>query len=124
MEEYKKPDDKADLVMAFKVFDSDNKGFIETKELKKAFMRLKGVTKEEIDELLEAANLEEDRRIYFEGTICELRCKTIEKEVKQMILPYKTCQLSRLLIKYIDLTHTGQTQNSRLLIHITCSSAH
>ena len=67
MEEYKKPEDKADLVMAFKVFDSENKGFIETNELKKAFTRLKGVTKEEIEELLEAAYLEEDRRIYFEG---------------------------------------------------------
>ena len=41
MEEYKKPDDKVDLMMAFKVFDCNNKGYIDTKELRRAFMRLK-----------------------------------------------------------------------------------
>ena len=69
MEEYKKPDDKVDLVMAFKVFDCNNKGYIETKELRRALMRLKGITREE---LLATANLEKDRHIYFEGTMCRL----------------------------------------------------
>ena len=69
MEEYKKPDDKVDLVMAFKVFDCNNKGYFETKELRRALMRLKGITREE---LLATANLEKDRHIYFEGTMCRL----------------------------------------------------
>lgn len=69
MEEYKKPDDKVDLMMAFKVFDCNNKGYIETKELRRALMRLKGITREE---LLATANLEKDRHIYFEGTMCRL----------------------------------------------------
>ncbi|XP_066015945.1 calmodulin [Pocillopora verrucosa] len=66
MEEYKKPDDKVDLMMAFKVFDCNNKGYIETKELRRAFMRLKGITKQELEELLATANLEKDRHVYFE----------------------------------------------------------
>ena len=72
MEEYKKPDDKVDLMMAFKVFDCNNKGYIETKELRRAFMRLKGITKQELEELLATANLEKDRHVYFEGTMCQL----------------------------------------------------
>ena len=44
--------------MAFKVFDCNNKGYIETKELRRAFMRLKGITREELEELLATANLE------------------------------------------------------------------
>ena len=72
MEEYKKPDDKVDLMMAFKVFDCNNKGYIETKELRRAFMRLKGITREELEELLATANLEKDRHIYSEGTMCRL----------------------------------------------------
>ncbi|KAJ7357784.1 hypothetical protein OS493_023261 [Desmophyllum pertusum] len=66
MEEYKKCDDTDDLVMAFSVFDPENKGFVEAKELKKTLLRLKGIAKEEIEDVLEAANLEDDRRIYFE----------------------------------------------------------
>ena len=72
MEEYKKPDGKVDLMMAFKVFDHDDKGYIETKEIKKAFMRLKGITKEELEELLETADLENHRHIYFDGKMRRL----------------------------------------------------
>lgn len=67
LEDYKKPDDKIDLIMAFRVFDPENKGFVEAKEMKKALLRLKGIAKEEIEGVLEAANLEDHRHIYFEG---------------------------------------------------------
>lgn len=67
LEEYKKPDDKQDLVMAFRVFDPENKGFIEAKELKKALLELKDTSKEEIEDVLESADLEKDRHIYFDG---------------------------------------------------------
>ena len=66
-EEYKKPDDENDLVMAFRVFDPENKGFVEAKEMKKALLRLKDITKEEIEDVLEAANIKDDRHIYFDG---------------------------------------------------------
>ncbi|KAL9950899.1 hypothetical protein ACROYT_G043470 [Oculina patagonica] len=66
-EEYKKPDTENDLIMAFRVFDPDNKGFVEAKELKKAFLRLKDIAKEKIEDVLEAVNLVDDRRhIYFD----------------------------------------------------------
>ena len=53
--------------MAFRVFDPENKGFVEAKEMKKALLRLKDIAKEDIAGVLEAANLEDHRHIYFEG---------------------------------------------------------
>ena len=53
--------------MAFRVFDPENKGFIEGKELKKALLELKDTSKEEIEDVLESADLEKDRHIYFDG---------------------------------------------------------
>ena len=53
--------------MAFRAFDPENKGFVEAKEMKKAFMRIKDIAKEEIAGVLEAANIEDHRHIYFEG---------------------------------------------------------
>ena len=67
VEEYKKPDNKHDLIMAFRVFDPESKGYVKAKEIKKAMLRLKGIPKQEIEDVLEAANLQEDRHIYFEG---------------------------------------------------------
>ena len=68
-EEYKKPDDENDILMAFRVFDPENKGFVEAKELRKALLWLKDITKEEIEDVLESANLKDDRHIYFEGEL-------------------------------------------------------
>ena len=79
MEDYKKPDDKDDLIMAFRVFDSANKGYVEAKEIKKALLRLKDIPMEEIDELLEAANLKENRHIYFDGELHDTVSKGYEK---------------------------------------------
>ena len=69
LEDYKRPDDQNDLIMAFRVFDPENKGFVEAKEMKKAVLRLKDIAKEEIEVVLEAANLEDHRHIYFEGQL-------------------------------------------------------
>ena len=67
LEDYKKTDDQTDLIMAFRAFDPENKGFVEAKEMKKAFMRIKDIAKEEIAGVLEAANIKDHRHIYFEG---------------------------------------------------------
>lgn len=67
MEEFKKPEDEEDLIMSFRVFDPENKGYIEANEMRKALLRLKGIPKQEIDDVLEAANLQENRHIYFDG---------------------------------------------------------
>lgn len=67
VEEFKKPEDEEDLIMSFRVFDPENKGYIEANEMRKALLRLKGIPKQEIDDVLEAANLQENRHIYFDG---------------------------------------------------------
>ena len=53
--------------MAFKVFDPENKGYVEGKEMKRVFMRLKDIPKEEIENIFEEANLQDNRHIYFDG---------------------------------------------------------
>ena len=85
MEEFKKPSDKDDLIMAFRVFDCENKGYIEAKEIRKALLRLKDIPMEEIEEVLEAANLQENRHIYFDG---ELHDTVSRRDMKNR---YPTC---------------------------------
>lgn len=53
--------------MAFRVFDPENKGYVEVKEMKRAFMRLKDIPKEVIENIFEEANLQDNRHIYFDG---------------------------------------------------------
>lgn len=66
VEEYKKPGDKDDLIMAFRVFDPENKGYAEAQEIRNVFHGLKDIATEEIEGLLESANLQENRHIYFD----------------------------------------------------------
>ena len=70
VEEYKKPGDKADLIMAFRVFDPENKGYVEAEEIRDALHRLKDLSKEEIEDLLEDADLKQNRHVYFDGEFC------------------------------------------------------
>ena len=37
VEEYKKPGDKEDLIMSFRAFDTENKGYAEAEEIRKVF---------------------------------------------------------------------------------------
>ncbi|XP_068676925.1 calmodulin-like isoform X1 [Montipora foliosa] len=66
VEEYKKPGDKADLIMLFRVFDPENKGYVEAEEIRDALHRLKDLSKEEIEDLLEDADLKQNRHVYFD----------------------------------------------------------
>ena len=75
VEEYKKPGEGNDLFTAFRVFDPENKGYVEAKEMKKALLRLKDIPKQEIEDVLEAANLQEPRHIYFDGEFRKTRCR-------------------------------------------------
>lgn len=104
--------------MAFRVFDPENKGFVEAKEMKKALLRLKDIAKEEIEDVLEATNLEDHRHIYFEGQLRDNR-KTIKKVIKQGIarpakqgvVNGKFCSLDRikrrssLIFQLLNVTH-------------------
>lgn len=53
VEEYKKLGDKVDLIMVFRVFDFENKGYVEVEEIRDVLYRLKDFFKEEIEDLLE-----------------------------------------------------------------------
>lgn len=71
MEQQKKPEDtEDDIIQAFRVFDSDNKGFIESAELRELLenMDWKSSAADDIKNLITSANLHQDRRISMEGT--------------------------------------------------------
>ena len=71
MEQQKTPEEiEDDIVQAFRVFDSDNKGFIESADLRELLENMDWkVSAEELKDLLTSANLNQDRRIGFEGRV-------------------------------------------------------
>ena len=81
MEQQKTPEDtEDDIVQAFRVFDSDNKGYIESAELRELLENMDWkVSADELRDLITSANLHQDRRIGMEGT------KPIHKHVNLMI---------------------------------------
>lgn len=70
MEDQKKPDKReADMMLAFRIFDADNKGYIESAELRYILLNMdKRIPQEEINELMAIADLETDRKISYQGT--------------------------------------------------------
>lgn len=68
MEIQKKPDEReADMMLAFRIFDADNKGYIESAELRYILLNMdKRIPQEEIKELMEIADLERDRKISYQ----------------------------------------------------------
>lgn len=69
MEDQKKPDEReADMWLAFRIFDADNKGYIESAELRYILLNMdKRIPQEEINELIAIADLERDRKIGYQG---------------------------------------------------------
>jgi len=68
MEQQKTPEDtEDDIVQAFRVFDSDNKGYIESAELRELLESMDWkVSADELKDLITSANLHQDRRIGME----------------------------------------------------------
>ncbi|CAH3036246.1 unnamed protein product [Porites lobata] len=68
MEDQKKPDEReADMMLAFRVFDADNKGYIESAELRYIILNMdKRIPRDELDELIAIADLERDRKISYQ----------------------------------------------------------
>lgn len=65
MEEQKTPEEKEDsIIQAFRVFDSDNKGYIESADLRDLLENMDWkVSADEVKELINFTNLNQDRRI-------------------------------------------------------------
>ena len=71
MEDQKKPDEReADTMLAFRIFDADNKGYIESSELRYILLNMdKRIPTEELTELIVIADLERDRKISYQGEL-------------------------------------------------------
>lgn len=69
MEQQKTPDEREeDIIQAFRVFDSDNKGYIESADLRELLENMDWkVREEDLKDLITRANLDQDRRVSFEG---------------------------------------------------------
>lgn len=69
MEQQKTPDEREeDIKQAFRVFDSDNKGYIESADLRELLENMYWkVREEDLKDLITRANLDQDRRVSFEG---------------------------------------------------------
>lgn len=69
VEDQKKPDEReADMMLAFRIFDADNKGYIESAELRYILLNMDNrIPREEINELMAIADLERDRKISYQG---------------------------------------------------------
>ncbi|XP_022805392.1 neo-calmodulin-like [Stylophora pistillata] len=68
MEDQKKPDEReADMMLAFRVFDADNKGYIESAELRYILLNMdKRIPREELQEMIVSAKLDEDKRVTYQ----------------------------------------------------------
>lgn len=68
MEDQKKPDEReADMMIAFRVFDADNKGYIESAELRYILLNMdKRIPREELHEMIVTAKLDEDKRVTYQ----------------------------------------------------------
>lgn len=68
MEDQKKPDEReADMMLAFRIFDADNKGYIESAELRYIILNMDNkIPQDELDELISIADLGRDRKITYQ----------------------------------------------------------
>ncbi|XP_020627191.1 neo-calmodulin-like isoform X2 [Orbicella faveolata] len=76
MEDQKKPDEReADTMLAFRIFDADNKGYIDSAELRYILLNMdKRIPTEELNELIVIADLERDRKISYQEFLALVEC--------------------------------------------------
>ena len=79
MEYQKKPDERqADMMLAFRLFDADNKGYIESAELRYIILNMdKKIPRHELNELIAIADLKRDRKIGYQGTVHSFFCNNV-----------------------------------------------
>ena len=69
MEKQKKSDEKeAYTKLAFRVFDANNKGYIESAELRFIILNMDSrIPRDELNEMISSVNLDQDRRVTYQG---------------------------------------------------------
>ena len=69
MKNKKKQDEKeTDMMLAFKLFDANQKGYIESADLRYIILNMDNrIPRDELNELITSAKLDQDRRVTYEG---------------------------------------------------------
>ena len=70
IEDQKKPDEReADMMLAFRIFDADNKGYIESAELRYIILNMDNkIPRDELNEMIASVKLDQDKRVSYQGT--------------------------------------------------------
>ena len=69
MRNKKKQDEKeTDMMLAFRLFDANQKGYIESADLRYIILNMDNrIPRDELRELITSAKLDQDRRVTYEG---------------------------------------------------------
>lgn len=69
MKNKKKQDEKeTDMMLAFRLFDANQKGYIESADLRYIILNMDNrIPRDELKELITSAKLDQDRRVTYEG---------------------------------------------------------
>lgn len=69
MKNKKKQDEKeTDMMLAFRLFDANQKGYIESADLRYIILNMDNrIPRDELNELITSAKLDQDRRLTYEG---------------------------------------------------------
>ena len=69
MRDKKKQDEKeTDMMLAFRLFDVNQKGYIESADLRYIILNMDNrIPRDELRELITSAKLDQDRRVTYEG---------------------------------------------------------
>ena len=69
MKNKKRQDEKeTDMMLAFRLFDANQKGYIESADLRYIILNMDNrIPRDELNELITSAKLDQDRRVTYEG---------------------------------------------------------
>lgn len=69
MKNKKKQDEKeTDMMLAFRLFDANQKGYIESADLRYIILNMDNrIPRDELNEFITSAKLDQDRRVTYEG---------------------------------------------------------
>lgn len=69
MKNKKKQDEKeTDMMLAFRLFDANQKGYIESADLRYIILNMDNrIPRDELNEFITSAKLDQDRRLTYEG---------------------------------------------------------
>ena len=69
MKNKKKQDEKeTDMMLAFRLFDANQKGYLESADLRYIILNMDNrIPRDELNELITSAKLDQDRRVTYEG---------------------------------------------------------